>query len=471
GALGSLAADSIPRGEEIGIDASVIGFAGLLSLATGLLFGFFAATASARVAIASGLREGTRGSSATRRAGTLRNGLAVAQVALALALMTGAGLLANSYYRLNSVETGFSFENVLTARVSVPVERYDTDASILQFFDELTAGVERLPGVTSVTTSYSPPLASSSFRQSIEIDDGPGGEDEDRVWAGTVIVGEGFFDASGIPLVAGRGFGPADRGGPQVAVVNRTMAERYWPGEDAVGKRFRITGGITGSVESLDRRYFVRDWMTVVGVAGDVRRRSLEEPAEPEFYRPHSQMAWPGMAFLIRTTGDPEALVPALKAETARLDRTLPVTSIRTLSQLRAEATAMPRFRTALLGAFAAIASFLAIIGVYGVMSFTVGQQRHEIGIRMALGASHRQVMRRVLGRGLRVAGFGAALGLALAFVGSRALGAMVYGISTRDPLTYVAVTALILGVALAATALPARRASRVDPVGTLREG
>ncbi|MCG8468745.1 MAG: ABC transporter permease [Gemmatimonadetes bacterium] len=470
GLLTSMSGDTIPRGYAIELDGSVLAFAAALSLATGLLFGLFAAVSASRPRISEGLKEGGRGGSSGRATSFLRSGLVVAQVAMALALMTGAGLLINSYYRLTQVDAGFEHENVLTARVTLPPDRYESDAQVLAFFDGLTERVEGLPGVTAVTTSYSPPLAQSDFEQTIAAEDWASADQEDGVWAGTVIVGDEFFEASGVPITRGRDFDRTDRAGSPVAVVNETMADRLWPGEDALGKRFRVTGGISGTIESLARRFFPDGWITVVGVAGDVRRESLETEPRPEFYRPHAQMAWPGSAVLVRTTSDPLSLVEALKREVRALDRGLAVTSIHSLRGLVDASTAGPRFRTTLLLTFAVIASFLAMIGVYGVMAFSVGERRREIGVRMALGASGGRVRKDVVFGGLRMSIVGVAVGLVGAVIGSRALSAMVFGISTQDPWTYGVVALLVLAVALAASYVPALRASRIDPTHVLRE-
>ncbi len=467
--LRSVAGDTIPRGHTLGLDGSVLVFAGILALASGLAFGSFAAFSTSRPRIAEGLKAGARGATTGRGTGSLRNGLVIVQVGMALALMTGAGLLLNSYFRLTGVESGFAVENVLTARVTLSPDEYATDEAVLTFFDELTSRLGGLPGVTNVTTSYSPPLAHSDFNQTIETERVPETDRGDPLWAGTVIVGDGFFEAAGVPIRHGRGFDRTDRGEAPVAVVNETMAREIWPDEDPIGQRFRVTGGITGSIESLERRFFSRDWITVVGVAGDVRRESLEIPARPEFYRPHAQMAWPGMAVLVRTTARPQTLVPAIKREVRALDRSLAVTNVESLEQLVHESTAAPRFRTMLLVTFALIAAFLAMIGIYGVMAFAVGERRHEIGIRMALGASGRRVRREIVSRGLRLAGLGIALGLVGALAGARALRAMVFGISTRDPLTFALVALVVLLVSVAASYIPALKASRVDPTGALR--
>lgn len=471
GVLTSIGGDTIPRGESIALDASVLGFTAALSLFTGLLFGVFAALSTSRPRITAGLKEGARGSSVGRGAWALRNGLVVAQVGMALALMTGGGLLINSYYRLTNVDSGFEHENVLTARVSLPPDEYESDESVLTFFDALTVGIRRLPGVLQATTSYSPPLAQSNFNQSVEPEDRDAADMGEDLWAGTVIVGDDFFDASGVPIKRGRGFARSDRSGAPVSVINEAMADLLWPGADPIGKRFRIADGISGSIESLDRRYFSRDWITVVGLAGNVRRKSLQTEAEPEFYRPHAQMAWPGMALLIRTTSDPERLIPSVKSEVRALDSGLAITGINSLTQLVEDSTAGPRFRTTLLVTFALIAGFLAMIGVYGVMAFAVGERRREIGIRMALGASGRRVRREVVGRGLRVAVLGIAVGVVGTLLVSQALSTMVFGISTHDPLTYTVVAAIVLAVAVAASYVPALKASRVDPTGTLRDG
>jgi putative ABC transport system permease protein len=417
------------------------------------------------------LREGARGTTGGPRGQFIRNGLVVAQIGLAVVLLTGAGLLVNSFLRLTSVDPGFEPSNVLTAGLTLPPSRYPTDEMVLGFFDNLSARVEGLPGVTRVTTSYSLPFAEANFRQALAVEGKePPSREGAGPWAGTVIVGDDYFSVSGVSILQGRGFNRQDRvGAPQVAVVNMTMAARQWPGEDVIGKRFRLDGGISGSVESLDARFYPDDWITIVGVAADVRRRGLESEPVEEFYRPHAQMAWPGMSLLVRTAGEPAALFASVQREVWAIDPELAV-NLSTMQQLMSSSIATPRLRTTLLTAFATVAAFLAMIGVYGVMALTVAQRRQEIGVRIALGAGKSRVVAEILGKGLRVTGLGIVVGLVGAVAATRVLTAMLFGISAFDPLTFAGVVGSVALVATAACYVPARRASRVDPVVVLRD-
>ncbi|MEE8549749.1 MAG: ABC transporter permease [Gemmatimonadota bacterium] len=467
----SLAGDSIPRAHEIAVDPAALAFTAIVAVIAGLLFGVVPALQLSSRGVSPAINEIARGSTGGRRSRGFQQGLVIAQIALALVLLTGAGLLMNSFIRLMAVDPGFEAEGALTARVSLPRERYATDEATLAYFDEVVERLSALPGVTRVATSYSIPFAQNNFILSFLLE----GEEEpprkeERQWAGTVLVGEGYFEAAGVRMLRGRGFDRRDRYGPEVVVINETMARRYWAGEDPIGKRFRTTGGLSGSVESLESRFYQREWMTVVGVAGDVRRRSLNEPAMPEFYRLHAQMAWPGGAFIVRAENRPEELIALMRREIWAVDPAVPIEQVGTMRQLINRSVAAPRFRTLLLSTFAAVAGFLAVLGVYGVMAFAVAQRKREIGIRMALGAPSQRVLGEILGRGMRLTAYGVAVGIIGALIGTRTLSAMVYGISAYDPFTYAGVAVALALVAAIACYIPALRASRVDPVITLRE-
>jgi putative ABC transport system permease protein len=324
--------------------------------------------------------------------------------------------------------------------------------------------------VTRAATSYSPPFAESNFQQSFLVEGTDPPPPNQDPWAGTVIVGDGYFRTSGVPILRGRGFNRQDgASATRVAVVNETMAKTHWPGEDALGKRFQIGSGISGAAASLELRFLAKDWLTVVGVAADVHRRGLAEEPIPEFYRPHAQMAWPSMSLLVRTAGRPEQLIGPLQREVWALDSRLAVTDVSTARELFARSVATPRLRMTLLSAFAAAAALLAMIGVYGVMALTVAQRTQEIGVRMALGAGRSRVVGEVLTRGFRVTALGIVLGIGGSVVATRALATMLFGVSAYDPLTYTAVTGSLILVAAMACYLPARRASRVDPVEAIR--
>jgi putative ABC transport system permease protein len=466
----TLGSSVIPRSASVGLNGAVVAFTTVVAVASGMAVGLLPAWQSARRDLAPVLRESSKGGDA--RGGVVtRQVLVVAQITLACMLLTSAGLLMNSFARLMSTEIGIDTENLVTVRVTLPVDEYESDAKVMAFFDELVERTRALAGVARVATVYSPPFAEQNFQQSLSFEGHEPLPEEDRLWAGNVIVGPGYLATAGVPLLRGREFTRQDgSGAPQVAVVNQAMARRFWPDEDALGKRFRATTGISGSVESLERRFFTDEWITVVGVAADVRRRRLDAEPEAEFYRPHRQMAWPGMALLVRTTEHPGPIVPAIQEQVWALNANIPVTSIGTIEQLVTRSVATPRFRTVILGAFAGAAGLLAVIGVYGVMAFVVVQRTQEIGIRMALGAGDGRVLREVLVRGLRMSGLGIILGLGLALVTSRLVSTMLFGITPHDPLTYGGIAALLLSVALLACYVPARRGSRVDPTVALHE-
>jgi putative ABC transport system permease protein len=465
-----IAGDTIPRSHEVSLDGVVLGFATAISVLSGLAFGLIPVLQNRSTRLDAALRDGTRGAAVDRRHHLLRHGLVVTQIGLAVVLLTGAGLLLNSFIRLTSVDTGFDPNNVLTASVSLPVEQYASDDVVLRFFDDLVTRVGGLPGVTRVATSYSPPFAGSNFQQSFLVEGQDPVPSDQTPWAGTVIVGGGYFQASGVTVLRGREFDVRDRGGaPRVAIVNETMAMTHWPGEDALGKRFQIGSGISGAAASLDPRFLAREWLTVVGVAADVRRRELGDDPIPEFYRPHAQMAWPAMSLLVRTAGHPEQLIGALQREVWALDPRLAVTDVSTVRELLHQSIATPRLRMTLLSAFALVAAFLAMIGVYGVMALTVAQRTQEIGVRMALGAARTRVIGEVLARGFRMTGLGIVIGVGGSVAATRVLSTMLFGVSAYDPLTYTAVTGSLVLVAALACYLPAHRASRVDPLEAIR--
>jgi putative ABC transport system permease protein len=461
----------LPRGEEVSLDATALVFAAGVSLASGLLFGLFPAAQATGHGLELTLRDESRGTTSGRRGQVVRQALVVAQVALALMLLTGGALLMNSYLRLIAVDPGFDSENVLTAWVELPADRYEgKDDAVLAFFDELHQRLAALPGVSHTSFSYSLPFAENNFAQVYEAEgrevDGSG----EGPWAGTVIVGQEYFAAAGLRMLRGRGFDARDRGGPRVAVINETMAEQAWPDQDPINRRFRTVGAVRGSVGSLDRRFYSRDWVTVVGVVSDVHRYGLDEETAAEFYRPHSQKAWTGMSLLVRASEEPAQLAGAVRREVWAVDDGVAVTNVSTMRDLIDRSVATPRFRTVLLTAFAIAAGLLTVVGVYGVMAFVVVQLTQEIGIRMALGAKQDRVLGEILVRGIRLAGLGVLVGLIGSVAAARVLSSMLYGISTHDPSTFAAAVLALMISAVLACYLPARRASRVDPLIALRK-
>ena len=459
----------LPRADEVSITPSTLLFAVAATLASGVVVGLFPSWRASRAEFSTTLARGGR-SSGGRRALRPQQLLVSFQVAIAVVLMTGAALLTSSFARLLQVERGFVSDGVIVATIAPSAGRYDSPEAVSEFYASLLNGVRALPGVAAASTTYSPPMFGNEFRTSIA----PEGVEEDAgdpLVIRTVIIGDDYFGASGIPLLSGRDFTPADRlGEPVVVVVNETMAERLWPGEDPLGKRFEFTGGIQGSADSFDPAFFPDEPMTVVGVAGDVRRSSLAEEPRPEYYRSHAQLPWIFQYLVVRASGDPLTVAERLRDVVWGVDPTVPVRDVRTLDAQLSESIGAYRFRMLLLLVFAGLTCILSMVGLYSVMTLAVTRRVREMGIRLALGASSGTVVRGVLAHGLRLIGWGTLLGVALAWFAGRGLSEMLFDVEATDAPTYVLVVLLIGSVGLLGCYLPAHRAGRVDPVMSLQE-
>ena len=450
-----LGADSIPRAAEISLDGRVLAVTAIIAIATGLIVGLAPLSRVLAADLQTQLKEGGRSQTAAHGHTRLRSGLVVGQTAMAVMLLAAAGLLIRSIERLASVDSGVRTEGVLSFNVGLLPARAGNPTHVVSFFRELRERIAAVPGVAAVGLASRLPLSgddhSNSFRLMGEVPE-PGRERsaQDRA------VSPGYFHTLGIP-VRGREFSDADAGGGlPVVIVNQEFARRFLPGTDAIGSQFIPSRA--GGVPRL-----------IVGVAGDARQFGLDTPAEPEFYIPHAQDPWPWLSVVVRSTVEPQSLVPALERAVWSLDRGMPVTAVRTMDELRAASLAPRRLNMLLLGVFAAVALALAVIGTYAVMAYVVSERAHEMGIRMALGARPAEVLRLVVGRGLRVGGLGVALGFAGALAAGQALRRLLYGVSATDPVTLLAV-ALVIGLAVfVASYLPARRAARVDPMIALR--
>jgi putative ABC transport system permease protein len=448
---------TLPRRAEIGLDVRVLGFAMALTLACAILCGLLPALRAGRRAPAIRLREG--GGSGTGRSARLQVGFAVAQVTLAMVLLVGAGLLGHSLYRLLSVPTGFEGESVLTAHIALPAERYTGRDQVDRFYDQLLGRLEGVPGVEAVGATWALPFSSAYAWWDLAPADA-----DDPEAARTIVVAPirgDFFRALGMSLLQGRGFGPADNpNAPPVAVVNQTLARTFWPDQDAVGKRLR----------GIDPESSIE--ITVVGVVADVKRSGLDVNTEPEAYLPQRQTPWASDMFVaVRASGDPRALTALLRDEVLELDPALPVTGVMTLAERVSESVASPRFRTAIVGGLAVGAALVALIGIYGVLSFVVEQRQREMALRVAVGAQRAQLLSEVLASGLRLTLAGLALGTVGAVAASRALRAFLFEVDALDPLTFAGVAVLFLAAATLASYMPARRAAGADPMVTLRQG
>ena len=459
-ALVALIPDSIPRLGEVRIDVRVALFAVGLSLVTGILFGLAPALQTSRESVIDMLHDGGRavGSASTRR---LRALLVAAEVALALVLLVTAGLMIASFVRLRAVDPGYRLEQVVTADISLPGGRYGTGPRQSAFYKQLLERLESSPATRTSAVVFPRPFSDSGGRAGFDLEDTAPLPDRERHRARLGITSPGGFTALGVPVLAGRAFTQADiDGAPGAVVVNQAFVKKHWPGQNPVGKRITFDRRLSG--EKLESH-------TVVGVVGDTRPRSLDVPPQPTLYFSYHQFRLPFMSLVIRGTDDPAPVERVLRAAVRGIDPDLPIEEVKTLASIASQSAAQPRFRTYVLAAFAAISLMLAAIGVYGLLSYSVTQRVREIGVRIALGAKPRDVLRLVVGEGMRLVAAGAALGVAGALATSRLVSAMLFGVSTADPLTYGAVVMILAAVAFIACYIPALRAARVDPISALR--
>jgi putative ABC transport system permease protein len=453
-------APNVPRLHESTVDGRVLIFCLLLSVGTGVLFGLVPAFQASRIELSETLKQSGPG----RRLGSgprLRGMFAVAETALALMLLVGAGLLIRSFVRLSNVELGFNPQNVLTAMTMLPQSRYSVPMGQAAFFKEAIRRIEALPGVESVAAADSVPLLTNdagSVSVEGQPEPAPGAP---WIQAERPKVTPGYFRAMGIPLLRGRTFTWADNETSlPVAMVSEAAAQLYWPNDDPIGKRISVDEGeeSAGIV-----------WRQVIGVVGDVRQDGLADKVRPAVYTPLSQLPVPFAALIVKSRIDSRSLADPMRRQVMLVDKDQPLFSIQTMQDVVADSVSNRAFQTVLLGLFAAVAMTLAIIGIYGVISHSNAQRTHEIGIRMALGAQRRDVMRLILVQGARLALVGIAIGLLAAFGLTRLMASLLYGISPSDPLTFAIVAIVLLGVALLACYIPARRAMRVDPMVALR--
>ena len=434
----------------------MLGFTLAASVVTGFLFGIAPALQSSRFDINEALKEGGRGGTDGLGRKRVRSLLVVAEVALSLVLLVGAGLLMKSFVRLRNTDPGFDPSNTLTASLSLASVRYDTDEKIADFYRRLVERVRAMPGVESVGAVTPLPLSENGYSFSFSIVGQPPLPPGQGQSASARFVTPEYFRAQGIPLRAGRVFNDVDKAGaPGAIVVNEAFARRYLPGVEPLGQRLSL------GVNDMEGE--------VVGVVGDIRGVRLATPAVPEYYVAEATAAFSDMTLVVRTKGDPASLTPALRQAVAEMDKDQPLYDVRTMDSLVARSVARQRFSMTLVGVFAVLAMLLAAVGIFSVMSFLVAQRTHEIGVRMALGAQPRDILSMVVRQGLVLTLAGVCVGLAGAFALTRLMSGLLYEVSATDPVVYGSITALLAAVAVLACYVPARRATKVDPLIALR--
>ncbi len=469
-ALLQLAPTSIPRASEISIDFASLGVAAAIAVLTGVFFSAIPFVRAGKSELTPMLRDGSRGSTSGRERQRVRSAFVVVQVALALVLLVGSGLLARSFQRMRAVDPGFKSDNVLTVRLSLPDATYRTPAEISRFFYQVTTRLATVPGVqVAGAASKLPLLEAGNSNNGVWVEDHPITSTELPTIHQTVSITQDYFKAMSIPIVEGRTFrdNGSDRA-PHEMIVARSFARHFWPNGSAIGKRVK-TGGPDAP------------WSTIVGVVGDVHDEALTKPVDEVMYQPTIGLMQPQpgvpdtvvaenvMTLTIRTAGDPLAVFPTVRNEIWALDRNLPLINVQALSSVVNGAMARTTFTLIMIGAAAGVALLLGAIGIYGVISYMVSLRTREIGVRMALGARSDQVRRMVVRQGLVLAAIGAAIGLAGALAMSRLISSLLYGIAPYDPLTLGSVTLGLLLVAAVASWLPAMRAARIDPIEALR--
>ena len=447
----------------------MLGFTLAMSLLTGVIFGLAPAFQAVKFDLHTSLKDGGRASASPKGRRRLRNALVVTEVALSLVLLVGAGLLIRSFWRLQQVDTGFRTEQLLTMRLFPPESNYPDDLRVAAFYEDLLQRVRSLPGVKDAAAATSVPIGGRNAATVTQIEGGSSEVDFDR-GAEFRVVSPGYFRTMGIRLLRGRFLEDSDQEQARpVAVINETLARAYWPNEDPLGRRFRLLDAPPERAKTV--------FLTVVGVVADAKNNSLTEAAAKEAYVPMRQrtVAIAGMGFArqmtlaVRTSVEPMNLTNVIRQEVWAIDRNVPITDVQTMEQILATVTTQPRFNTILLGIFAAVALILAGVGIYGVLSYSVTQRTREIGIRIALGARRGDVLRLVVRQGMLLALLGVAIGLAASFALTRLMTGLLYGVSATDPATFAFIALILTGVAFVACFVPARRATKVDPMVALR--
>ncbi|HEU4593592.1 MAG TPA: ABC transporter permease [Pyrinomonadaceae bacterium] len=460
GALVAISPRDLVSLQGVGLNLTVLAWTFVVSLLTGIIFGVAPALEATRLNLNDALKEGGKGTGGQgARSNRLRSAFVVAEVALALVLLVSAGLLVKSFARLQKIDTGFETENVLTMVVRLPDAKYKEDSQIVGFFRQATERVRSLPGVREVGTVNFLPLygglgSSTGFTIEGRPEPPPGEEPGTNVR----VSDAGYFGAMSIPLLRGRNFTEAETAeARRVVVVSESLARKHFPGEDPLGQRISV-------------QMFEKPVMTeIVGVVGDVRYDSLTDEAAPTVYFPHPELAYSFMTLVVRTEGDPAEMAPAVQRELRAIDPDQPISDVRTMNQVMAETVGRARFNTLLFALFAGLATLLSAVGIFGVMNYSVTLRTRELGLRMALGAQPARVLMLVLRQGLLLTLVGIGIGVAGALALTRVMSSLLFGVEATDPATFAAIVALLAVVSLIACYIPARRATRIDPLVALR--
>jgi putative ABC transport system permease protein len=453
----SVAPAGTPRLDEIRIDGRVMLFSLGISTLTGLLCGLAPALQASRSDLNQALRESGAGAKTGASGGRVRSTLVTAEIAIALTLLIGAGLLMRSFVRLQSVDPGFTPANILTARIGLPPAAYSTGEQVSNFFNQLHERLKATPGVQSVSFGSSVPMTGIDTDTSFIIEGRPAPPPDQSPSAWFSVVDHDYFRTMNIRMRDGRAFDDRETvNSPKAVIISESTARRYWPAENPIGKRIGFGGQQT-------------QWREIVGVVSDVRHFGLSIDARPTIYFSNRQIPRAFMNVVLRASGDPQNYVAAIRREVRALDKNLAVSNLRTMEQLVSATIATPRLVVLLFGGFAAVAMLLAALGIYGVMAYAVTQRTREIGVRVALGAQTRDVMKLIIGHGMKLAVIGVAIGLAASFGLTRLMSELLFGVGPTDPLTFVGIALLLAAVALLACWIPARRATKVDPIIALR--
>jgi putative ABC transport system permease protein len=456
-ALVAVSPTSILRIREVRLDMWVLGYTLLISLVTGVLFGLAPAFFAWKTELTETLKEGGRGGGEGLRSNRLHKLLVILETALALVLLVGAGLMVRSFLQLQNVDPGFKAQNVLTMQVALPSLKYKTPEDAAAFYDQAIQRLEALPGVEAAAKVSELPFSGDQFDNAFSIEGRPPQPEGEKLQANLRLISNNYFRAMGIPTTRGRAFTSQDaQAKPAVVIINEAMARRFWPNEDPLRQHLTIDLGEPGPRE-------------IVGIVKNIRHYSLDVEPKAEMYVPNLSLSQNIMSLVLRSTTDPMKLAPAVRQEVLSLDANQPTYNVKTMEGIVGDSVATQRISMLMLGCLAAVALILAIVGIYGVIAYWVTQRSHEMGVRIALGAGSRDILKMILGQSMTLALIGVGIGLVAAFILTRVMSTLLFGVSARDPLAFLAAALLLAAVAFVAALVPARRATRVDPMCALR--